>query len=117
MDTVRYLSMSFNWLAFFTACFFAYYYFLKLRNRERMLLIEKNIDISEIYKTKTRKFPWFILGFTILGASLGIIACIIILLLTQFDDPTGGILLLLTSALLMGSIGIIVGNIVEKRRA
>jgi len=77
----------------------------------------KKISISRKYIKLTRKFPWFILGFTILGASLGIIACIIILLLTQFDDPTGGILLLLTSALLMGSIGIIVGNIVEKRRA
>jgi len=114
MDTVRYLSMSFNWLAFFTACFFAYYYFLKLRNRERMLLIEKNIDISEIYKTKTRKFPWFILGYTLLGVSLGsLIGLLIFGLLLDLD----GIAFILSPVLLMGSIGIIVGNIIEKRRA
>ncbi|MBE9467087.1 MAG: hypothetical protein IMY72_02055 [Bacteroidetes bacterium] len=118
MTTIGYITTTITWFGFFAAFFFAYYYFLQFRNRERMLLIEKNIDISEIYKKKKSKFPWYILGFTLLGVSIGTIASILIFMFSlNIQDEAAVTLLTLASILFTGAIGIIVGNIIEKKRA
>lgn len=63
----------FVWLGFFAAVFFAWYFYLKARNKERMALIESGKDVSEIYsKQEIRfRFPWLKLGIILTGFSFG----------------------------------------------
>ena len=115
MNTIGYITTTLNWFGFFISFFLAYYFFLRFRNREIVLLIEKGIDVSEIYKKK--KFPWFILGFTLLGVSIGVLVSILVFVysLDMREDSEVSILIL-ASVLLLGAIGVIVGNIVERKR-
>ncbi len=59
-------------LGFFISVFFAFYYFLKFRNTERMSLIEKGVDVSEVFKKRDRVLvPWYMIGFSLLGIGFG----------------------------------------------
>jgi hypothetical protein len=50
-----------------------WYFYLKIRNKERMALIEKDKDVSEIYaKRKVNLgFPWLKIGIISTGFSIG----------------------------------------------
>lgn len=65
----------FVWLGFFAAVFFAWYFYIKARNKERMALIESGKDVSEIYsKQKIEfRFPWLKLGIIGTGFSFGLL--------------------------------------------
>ena len=60
-----------------------WYFLLKMRNKERMALIEKDKDVSEIFsrpKTEFRfRFPWLKLGIITTGFSIGWMTAILIL--------------------------------------
>jgi len=60
-----------------------WYFYLKIRNEERMALIEKDKDVSEIYarpKTKSAfHFPWLKIGIITTGFSIGWMVAILIL--------------------------------------
>ena len=60
-----------------------WYFYLKIRNKERMALIEKDKDVSEIYaRPKTKSgfhFPWLKIGIISTGFSIGWIVAILIL--------------------------------------
>ncbi|MCK4920726.1 MAG: hypothetical protein KAS71_06755, partial [Bacteroidales bacterium] len=60
MNSLRYLFEALPWLGFFAAIVLAWYFYLKARNKERMALIEKGADVSEIYSKQevTFRFPW-----------------------------------------------------------
>ncbi len=66
--------MAIIWLGFFAAVFLGWYFYLKARNKERMSLIERGTDVSEIYQNRRTKFkfPWLKLGIIFLGFSLGL---------------------------------------------
>lgn len=104
------------WLGFFAACFFSYYYFLKFRNMERMSLIEKGADIAEVYMRK--KFPWFIVGLILLGIGLGIITtlAVFIFILHGIKEDEIIILTTISTSVIFGSIGAIIGNVIENKR-
>jgi hypothetical protein len=88
-----------------------WYFYLKIRNKERMALIEKDKDVSEIYarpKTSFRfSFPWLKIGIIVTGFSIGLIVVEIIMQIFFMDqagyylgggDAMGiGILFLFTS--------------------
>ena len=115
MNNLHGITTAISWLGFFATIFFAYYYYLKFRNKERMLLIEKNADIAEVYKKKDTQFPWFITGFSLMGLALGFTIGFITLLITKMGEIEG--LFLATSlSVLCGAIGIIIGNIIENKR-
>lgn len=63
------------WTAFFAAIFLGWYFYLKARNKERMALIERDKDVSQIYVRPKREirfyFPWLKLGIILTGFSLG----------------------------------------------
>lgn len=71
---MRNLDITLIWLGLFAAIFFAWYYYLKARNKERMALIESGKDVSEIYSKQEIKFrfPWLKLGIIGTGFSLGL---------------------------------------------
>ncbi|MGE0020075.1 MAG: DUF6249 domain-containing protein [Draconibacterium sp.] len=60
-----------------------WYFYLKIRNKERMALIEKDKDVSEIYaRPKTSfsfRFPWLKIGIITTGFSIGWMTAILIL--------------------------------------
>jgi amino acid transporter len=120
MDLIRKLVEAVIWLGFFATVFFAYYYYLKFRNSEKMLLIEKGTDISEVYKKRETHFPWFTLGYTILGCALGFALGLIGLLYFRSVglNPGNDILPMLAFSFmfLFGAIGLIVGSSIEKKK-
>lgn len=61
------------WLGFIATIFFGWYFYIRARNKERMSLIEKGKDVSEIYAKREIKFriPWLKLGIISTGFSIG----------------------------------------------
>ena len=55
-------------IAFVTAIVFVWYFYLKMRNKERMALIEKGKDIPSVSNSK---FPWLKIGIIITGVGIG----------------------------------------------
>lgn len=110
MDYIEEITVALTWLGFFAAVFLAYYYYLKFRNQERMKLIEKNVDLSEIYMQKTnhRDFPWYLVGFTLLG--IGIAG--VVFTLMNYDDP----IMLFAFVFIFGALGLIIGRSFEKKK-
>ena len=105
------------WLGFFSAVFFSYYYYLKFRNKERILLIEKNVDLSEFYKKSEKNFPWLMIGFAFLGIGICLIMPLSLVLFTALlKEKEGIVLALISSAILFGAIGIIVGHSFEQKK-
>jgi len=71
MVTLLFVSISLGW-----------YFYLKIRNKERMALIEKDKDVSEIYARRKTSFsfhfPWLKIGIISTGFSIGWIMALII---------------------------------------
>ena len=67
----------------FISIVWGWYFYLKIRNKERMALIEKDKDVSEFYtRRKTDfsfRFPWLKLGIITTGFSIGWMTAILIL--------------------------------------
>ena len=108
-------------LGFFISVFFAFYYFLRFRNTERMSLIEKGVDVSEIFKKRDRVLiPWYLIGFLILGLGIGLFISSIIYYFidTTFPDLDYRILplLIIGTSLLFGALGIILGHHLEQKK-
>lgn len=65
----------------FISVVWGWYFYLKIRNKERMALIEKDKDVSEIYaRPKTSfsfRFPWLKIGIITTGFSVGWLAAIL----------------------------------------
>lgn len=60
-------------LGLFAAIFFAIFYAIKAKNKERMALIDKGVDISEIYRKKDRKNVFFKFGMILIGIAAGLV--------------------------------------------
>ena len=108
------------WLGFFAAVFLGWYFYLKARNNERMLLIEKGKDVSEIYVKREFKFrfPWLKLGVILTGFSFGwLVAFIFVEIVKEelrldysfHDEP-----LILGIIFLFTAISILVAYFVDK---
>lgn len=67
----------------FVSVVWGWYFYLKIRNKERMALIEKDKDVSEIYaRPKTSfsfRFPWLKIGIITTGFSIGWMTAVLIL--------------------------------------
>ena len=117
---VREITEMIIWLGFFCSVFFAFLYFLRFRNTERMSLIDKGVDVSEIFKKRYRPFPWFMIGFFILGLGFGLLVSSITYFIIDDRIPKldGRILplLVLGTLLLFGALGIILGHHLEQKK-
>jgi hypothetical protein len=119
--SVNLITETLSWLGFFTAVFLSFYFYLRFRNKERMALIEKGIDVSEIYKSRdiTFKFPWLRLGILVLAIGLGVGFGYLFAIQPPppFNNQTtynDGPVILTFSILVFGGLGIIIGNIIER---
>jgi hypothetical protein len=123
--TADYITTMFIWLGFFAAVFFAYYFYLTLQSKERTLLIEKGIDISEFYKKNERLkfrfkflFPWFTFGLMILGIGIGVVLDLYIRTCTpnfffehsaRHNEP-----FIIGSVTIFGALGLISGRLLDR---
>ncbi len=114
MDYIEEITRALTWLGFFAAVFLTYYYYLKFRSQERMKLIEKNVDLSEFYRKKTNQqhFPWYILGFTLLGIGIGGVGYFSVRFLLDADTP----LVFFAFVFIFGALGILIGRSFEKKK-
>lgn len=100
-------------LGFFAAVVLAIYYSVKARNKERMALIEKGVDISEIYKKKENRYGFFKFGVTLMGIGLGLVFGVLF--------SKWGILPEVASyfsmILLFGGMGILAANYLVSKKA
>lgn len=70
--------ITFIWLGFFAAVFFAWYFYLQARNKERMALIESDKNVSDIYAKREIRFsfPWLKLGIIGTGLAFGVLVAV-----------------------------------------
>lgn len=117
---IRNITEMMTWLGFYSTVFFAYYYYLRFRNKERVLLIERNVDLSEIYKKPERHFPWFMVGYTLFGIGLGAVISFAILyyMISQSQKVHEQIIVMvfLSASVLFGALGIIIGHSIEQKK-
>ena len=106
-------SFALIWLGFFASVFFGWYFYLQARSKERMALIEKNIDLSEIFKVRKvqTRFPWLKLGMLLAGVGIGF--CMNLFLPTSGDERE---MTIFGSILFFGGLGLIIAHFIEKSK-
>lgn len=60
-------------ITFVVAIFLAWFFIYRARTKERLLLIEKGIDLNKIPKVKSLKFPWLKIGIIFICGSIGVV--------------------------------------------
>ncbi|MFA6401628.1 MAG: DUF6249 domain-containing protein [Salinivirgaceae bacterium] len=100
-------------LGLFTAIVLAIYYNVKARNKERMALIEKGVDLTEIYKKKETGNGFFKFGMILIGIALGLVFGVIFSKLELFPPVVSYFAFIL----LFGGISVLVANyLVSKKK-
>jgi hypothetical protein len=112
------LSIALVWLGFFACIFFGLYFYFSARHKERMALIEKNADVSEIFKVRKFqfRFPWLKLGMIFLSVGFGLIAVVILANQPEIQNLPQDLLEMLAmgTILIFGGIGLVIGYFIEK---
>ena len=115
---MEHFDLALVWLGFFASVFLGWYYYLQARNKERLALIEKNENASEIFKVREVKFhfPWLKLGMIVAGVGLGIRIAVVGTLITNIRDSGVNTLNILTIGLMLcfGGLGAVVAHFIEK---
>lgn len=105
-------------LGFFGSVVFSLFWYLKLRNAERMAMIEKCESISEIYNKKSQKtFPWIRIAMLMIGVGIGVLVSVIII--ATVDLSVAGIgdeTVTFPCILIFGGLGMFLGNHITKRQ-
>lgn len=90
------------------------YYNNRSRNKERMAMIEKGMDVSEIYKRKENKYGFLKFGLIIIGIGVGLIFSVILAKINLFPAVVSyfiGVLMFTGLAILYAN------NLIEKRKS
>lgn len=100
-------------LGFFAAIFLAIFFSVKARNKERMALIEKGVDISEIYKKKSTGHGFFKFGMILVGIAIGLVFGVLFSRINLLPEVAS----YFSMILLFGGLGVILANylIVNKK--
>ena len=100
---------------FLAGVFFTWFFIHRARTKERMLLIEKGIDLSTLPKSGQFKvnfrFPWLKIGIIISCISLG---CLIGVMYMHNYKQEIGEMLPPTFMFLFGGIGMILAHYLDK---
>lgn len=92
-------------LAFLTLGFLVWFTIHKSKEKERLLLLEKGLDASDLPERSTFSFPWLKLGCVITSSVIGLIPGLILEL--PFEDSIIGMFL-------FGGIGLIIAHYLDK---
>ena len=114
-------SLALIWLGFFASIVLGLYFYFSARHKERMALIEKNADVSEIFKPREIRFrfPWLKIGMMIAGVGFGV--CLIPFLSSQIPAiynlrGMGKDIMTMGSMLFFGGLGLVIAYFIEKRK-
>ncbi len=115
------LMLALIWLGFFASIFLGWYYFLQARNKERMALIERDKDVSEIYAKREFhfRFPWLKLGMMVTGVGVGLSVAALIMLNPAWEQMihrTEG-LSIAASIILFGGISMVIAHYLDKPKS
>jgi hypothetical protein len=112
------LSITLVWLGFFASIFFGWYYYIQARNKERMALIEKNADVSEIFRVRrhTFRFPWLRLGMIVVGVGLGLCLTLLVQQNSHMINGGGDLVGILAVGFMMlfGGLGAVIAHFLDK---
>lgn len=61
------------------------------------------------------RIPWYLIGFSIIGGALGFLVGIILMFMKITSDTQLEGMLTVTISILLGAVGIVVGNYIEKK--
>lgn len=94
-------------LAFLTAGFLAWYFSHKSREKERLMLIEKGIEVPEVERGVkfTFRFPWLKIGILITFIAIGLTVGIIVREMTVSNIAFEPIMMML-----FGGLGMILAH-------
>lgn len=101
---------------FFMACvFFTWFFIHRARTKERLLLIEKGIDLASLPKSgKFRiSFPWFKIGIVITSIATGLMLGVFLMAIPFFAHVAAG-QLPIPLMFLFGGIGMILAHFLDK---
>jgi formate-dependent nitrite reductase membrane component NrfD len=73
-------------LGFFLAVVFTVKYVTAAKNKEKMALIEKGVDISEIYQKKDHRNVTLKIGMFLVGIAIGLFAGYLLAAVTSIND-------------------------------
>jgi len=109
-------SLTLIWLGFFASIFLGWYFYLQARNKERMALIEKNADVTEIFKVREVRFrfPWLKLGMLVAGIGFGLGLGILLAIIPSIKNAGLEDGLMAGFMLLFGGLGIVIAHFIEK---
>ena len=99
-------------VAMFVTIILAVYFTTKAKNKERMALIEKGADVSEIYRKKENPNSFFKSGVVLIGVALGLVFAVIISNLGWLPV----VVAYFSMILLFGGFAILVANEILRRR-
>ena len=103
METVM---LSIVFIFFMAGVFFTWFFIHKAKTKERLMLIEKGIDISQLPQDNKFEinFPWLKVGIVIAGMGIGIFIGVNMF---EIGAVAAGIFL-------FGGIGMIIANYLDK---
>ncbi len=99
-------------IAMFTTIILAVYYTTKAKNKERMALIEKGADVSEIYRKKENPNSFFKTASILIGIAVGLVFAVVISNLGWL--PT--VVAYFAMILLFGGIAMLIADELLKRK-
>lgn len=100
-------------LAFLTAGFFAWFFSHKTREKERLLMIEKGVELpkEESGRRFSFRFPWLKIGLVVTGLSFGLLLGNTLVEREVFWNDISPYLMFL-----FGGIGMIIAHYVDRDR-
>lgn len=93
-------------LGLFTTILLSIYYSVKARNKERMALIEKGVDVSELYKKRETNHGFLKFGLVLMGIGIGLLFGVF---LSQFN-AIPPVVAYFAGILFFGGAGVIFAN-------
>jgi hypothetical protein len=108
------LITSIIFLFFLTGLFLTWFFIHKAKVKERMLLIEKGVDLNNLPKTTRFNFifPWFKLGFLITSISFGCLLGVLLMDKPFFHSVNAGLPVILM--FMFGGAGMILAYFLDK---
>lgn len=100
-------------IALITALFLVWFFSHKSREKERLLLIEKGMDLPpqpESLKFNFR-FPWLKIGLVIFGMALGMTIGVLLIQVVKVDDS-----IVFGFIFLLGGLGMILGHYLDQEK-
>jgi len=96
----------------FAGLFLAWFFMQRAKFKEKIILIEKGIDIKDLHlmENKKHQFSWLKIGIVVIGLSIGLISGLLLMYILRWSDW----ILPLLGMLLFGGIGMVLANYIDK---